>query len=209
MAALPCDGSALVARVAFAAARTRPMSTGPRRQASWPRCAARWRGAPPTAPSRGNGRPPSAGSRILLAASRTPAEGATEENNLTFYDDAFVKLRPELFFVGARIALSVRRRQGPPAPKALQSLRQLSIFSPLTLPSPGLGQCEGRKNAAPPYHRRYPANDSLGFEDLAGGFRKCWDHPTTFYPCRPSRASHSLLHAPTGDPGKPGRSPPI
>ena len=89
------------------------------------------------------------------------------------------------------------------------TLLQSSIFSPLTLPSPGLRQCEGRKNAAPTYHRRYPANN-LRLERLPGGFRKGWDHPNDLLSVPAvTAASHSLLHAPKGDPRKPGRSPPI
>jgi hypothetical protein len=50
----------------------------------------------------------------------------------------------------------------------------------------------------------------LRLEHLPGGFRSCWDHPNELLSVPAlTVASHSLLHAPAGDPGKPGRSPPI
>jgi hypothetical protein len=87
------------------------------------------------------------------------------------------------------------------------ALLPTSIFSPLTLPSPKLRQCEGRKNAAP-----QTTNDilskTLGSNTFPGGFLKCWDHPNqllsvpaviepvTLYCIRPQAIRGSLERSP-------------
>jgi len=97
--------------------------------------------------------------------------------------------------------LGIRCRRTCPVRGQDLPLLQSSIFSPLTLPSLGLRQCEGRKNAAPTYHRRYPIENSSARTHFLAASGRVEITSTTFYPCRPwQRPVNSLLHAPAGDP---------
>jgi hypothetical protein len=94
----------------------------------------------------------------------------------------------------------------PPPRQDFTAASTQHFFAPHTALTTA-GQCEGRKNAAPTpptISSRGPRRSNASWRlPLGVGIT-----PTTFYPCRPvSVASHSLLHAPAGDPGKPGQEP--
>lgn len=94
----------------------------------------------------------------------------------------------------------------PPLLRASPAWQPTSFFRPSHCRHPSCGSVRGEKSG-PHIPSRYLSR-RVGLDAAPGGFLGRWDRPNDLLSVPAAvAASHSLLHSPAGDRGKPGREP--